>query len=71
MNIEDFEVIHVEEPYQAAMKAVSLVQQGKADMYMKGKVDQIIITGGIAYDKNVMGGLRETCEWIAPMTVYL
>ena len=70
MNIEDFEVIHVEEPYQAALKAVSLVQQGKADMYMKGKVDQIIITGGIAYDKNVMGGLRETCEWIAPMTVY-
>lgn len=39
MNIEDFEVIHVEEPYQAALKAVSLVQQGKADMYMKGIID--------------------------------
>ena len=37
---------------------------------MKGKVDQIIITGGIAYDKNVIGGLREACEWIAHMTVY-
>ncbi|MBR2956447.1 MAG: hypothetical protein IKC54_04575 [Clostridia bacterium] len=32
--------------------------------------DRIVVTGGIAYDKNVMKGLREACEWIAPMTVY-
>lgn len=37
---------------------------------LKGKVDQIVVTGGIAYDKNVMKGLKEACEWIAPMTVY-
>ena len=43
---------------------------GSMACVLKGKVDQIIITGGIAYDKNVMGGLREACEWIAPMTVY-
>lgn len=37
---------------------------------LKGKVDQIIVTGGIAYDKVVVDGLKEACEWIAPFTVY-
>ena len=37
---------------------------------LKGKVDQIIVTGGIAYDKAVVAGLKERCEWIAPFTVY-
>lgn len=37
---------------------------------LKGKVDQIIVTGGIAYDKVVVGGLKEKAGWIAPMTVY-
>ena len=39
-------------------------------VYCEGKVDQIIVTGGIAYDKVVVGGLKEKAEWIAPMTVY-
>ena len=37
---------------------------------LNGKVDQIIVTGGIAYDKAVVAGLKESCEWIAPFTVY-
>lgn len=37
---------------------------------LKGKVDQIIVTGGIAYDKVVIAGLKEKAGWIAPMTVY-
>lgn len=37
---------------------------------LKGKVDQIIVTGGIAYDKVVVVGLKEKAGWIAPMTVY-
>lgn len=37
---------------------------------LKGKVDQIIVTGGIAYDKAVVAGLQEACAWIAPFTVY-
>ncbi len=37
---------------------------------LQGKVDQIIVTGGIAYDKAVVAVLREKAEWIAPMTVY-
>ena len=43
---------------------------GSMACVLKGKVDRIIVTGGIAYDKNVMKGLKEACEWIAPMTVY-
>ena len=37
---------------------------------LEGKVDRIIVTGGIAYDKIVVEGLRKRCEWIAPFTVY-
>ena len=37
---------------------------------LEGKVDQIIVTGGIAYDQAVVAGLKERCEWIAPFTVY-
>ena len=37
---------------------------------LDGKVDQIIVTGGIAYDKGVVAGLKERAEWIAPFTVY-
>lgn len=37
---------------------------------LEGKVDQIIVTGGIAYDKGVVAGLKERCQWIAPFTVY-
>ena len=37
---------------------------------LNGKVDQIIVTGGIAYDKAVVAALKERCEWIAPFTVY-
>lgn len=35
-----------------------------------GKVDQIILTGGIAYDKDVVAGLKERTGFIAPVTVY-
>ena len=37
---------------------------------LEGKVDQIIVTGGIAYDKDTVEGLKSACEWIAPFTVY-
>jgi butyrate kinase len=35
-----------------------------------GKVDAIILTGGIAHSKNVQDGVRRMCEWIAPLIVY-
>lgn len=37
---------------------------------LKGKVDRIVVTGGIAYDKAVVEGLKERAQWIAPFTVY-
>ena len=43
---------------------------GAMSAVLEGKVDQIIVTGGIAYDKEVVAGLRKNCEWIAPFTVY-
>ena len=43
---------------------------GSMSCVLKGKVDQIIVTGGIAYDKEVVAGLKEAAEWIAPFTVY-
>lgn len=43
---------------------------GSMACVLQGKVDQIIVTGGIAYDKVVVAGLKEKAGWIAPMTVY-
>lgn len=43
---------------------------GSMACVLEGKVDQIVVTGGIAYDKAVVEGLKAHAEWIAPMTVY-
>lgn len=43
---------------------------GSMACVLKGQIDQIIITGGIAYDKVVVGGLRERTGFLAPITVY-
>ena len=43
---------------------------GSMAAVLEGKVDQIIVTGGIAYDNVVVQGLKDHCEWIAPFTVY-
>ena len=37
---------------------------------LKGKVDQIIVTGGIAYWDLIVDTLKERVEFIAPVTVY-
>ena len=37
---------------------------------LKGKVDAVIVTGGIAYNEYIVSGLKEAAEWIAPFTVY-
>ena len=37
---------------------------------MHGKVDQIILTGGIAYGKETVEALKDMVAWIAPITVY-
>ena len=35
-----------------------------------GRVDAIILTGGIAYGKDIVAGLSEMCSFIAPIVVY-
>ena len=39
MNADEFEIINVIDPTEAARTAVKLVHDGKADMYMKGLID--------------------------------
>ena len=43
---------------------------GSMACVLKGKVDQIIITGGIAYNPEVIEVLKERAGFIAPVTVY-
>jgi butyrate kinase len=43
---------------------------GEMATVLKGRVDGILITGGIAYNWNLMGQIRERVEFIAPVSVY-
>ncbi len=43
---------------------------GAESAVLKGQVDQIILTGGIAYDKYVTSALKDAVSFIAPVTVY-
>ena len=43
---------------------------GSMATVLKGKVDRIILTGGIAYGKEVCDAIAESTDWIAPITVY-
>ena len=37
---------------------------------LRGKVDAILLPGGLAYDKDLVMRLTEGCSWIAPVYVY-
>lgn len=43
---------------------------GSMACVLNGRVDRIIVTGGIAYGKEIVDGLKARAEWIAPFTVY-
>jgi len=43
---------------------------GSMACVLNGKVDQILVTGGIAYGEDIVAALKERAEWIAPFTVY-
>ena len=43
---------------------------GSMACVLKGKIDQILITGGIAYNKSVTDSINERVGWMAPITVY-
>ena len=37
---------------------------------LNGRVDQIILTGGIAYSPVVVNEIKKRVEWISDITVY-
>lgn len=50
--------------YQIAKEA------GAMAAVLQGKVDALLLTGGMAYSARLVQRLRESIEWIAPITVY-
>jgi butyrate kinase len=50
--------------YQIAKEA------GAMATVLEGKVDALLLSGGMAHSDRLTGRLRETLEWIAPITVY-
>jgi len=45
-------------------------EAGAMAAVLKGKVDAVLLTGGMAHSERVVKLLRGYTEWIAPMTVY-
>ncbi len=45
-------------------------QIGAMSAVLRGKVDGILLTGGLVRFPDIVEGLREMCGWIAPITVY-
>lgn len=45
-------------------------QIGEMAVVLKGRVDGILLTGGLLRFADVEAGVRERCEWIAPVTAY-
>jgi len=43
---------------------------GEAAVVLKGKIDAILLTGGIAYGKPVVDEITRYVDWIAPVKVY-
>lgn len=37
---------------------------------LKGQVDEILLTGGLAHDEMLVGWIRERVNFIAPVAVY-
>lgn len=44
---------------------------GAMSTVLKGQVDGILLTGGLLRFSDVAEQIRESCEWIAPVTVYV
>jgi butyrate kinase len=60
---------HADEVREAFILQVSK-NIGSMAAVLNGKVDRIIITGGIAYNKEVVEKIEERTGFIAPFTVY-
>ena len=43
---------------------------GEMSTVLCGKVDGIVLTGGLMRFNDIAEGIRQRCEWIAPVSVY-
>jgi butyrate kinase len=60
---------------QAALIFNAMIYQigkeaGAMAAVLKGKVDAVLLTGGMAHSERLISLLRESLEWIAPVTIY-
>lgn len=61
---------HAAEVYDAMIYQVAK-ETGAMAAVLAGRVDAILLTGGMAHSERMIGRLRSYIEWIAPVTVYL
>ena len=47
-----------------------LKQIGTNSVGCEGKVEGILLTGGLVRLQDIINGIRKRCEWIAPVSVY-
>ena len=45
-------------------------QIGAMSVVLEGKVDGILLTGGLVRYADIVEGIRRRCGWIAPISVY-
>ena len=43
---------------------------GEMSTVLSGKVDGILLTGGLIRFDDIVDGIKERCEWIAPVSTY-
>jgi len=60
---------------QAALIFDAMVYQTAKDIgamatVLNGRVDAVLLTGGMAHSQKLVKQLREAIQWIAPVTVY-
>jgi len=69
LNTRD--LVEVERRIDAGdQKAAQVFEAGAMAVALKGKVDAILLTGGMAYSERVVTLLRGALDWIAPIRVY-
>jgi butyrate kinase len=74
------DLVEVERRIEAGDREASLVfeamahqigkESGAMAAVLKGKVDAVLLTGGMAYSERLVTLLRESLEWIAPIRIY-
>ena len=63
-GVEKFKLIHDALAYQVSKEI------GQAAAILSGKVDAIILTGGLAYDKSLVNYIKEKVEFISNVVVF-